>query len=96
MPASAQLLVEKLLHIAHFDIIESSDALGWLINFPEEDENMIYGNYQDSGYESAYTINLLGTGFLFISALFLIMILLLFTFPITRWITILRKPYDKV
>ena len=96
MPASAQILVEKLLHIAHFDIIENSDALGWLINFPEEDENLIYGNYQDAGYESAYTINLLGTGFLFISALCLIMVLLLITIPITRWIIPFRKPHEKV
>ena len=45
MPASAMMLVEKLLHIAHFDIIENADAFGWLMEFPEEDENTIKGNY---------------------------------------------------
>ena len=84
MPASAMMMVEKLLHIAHFDIIENADAFGWLMEFPEEDENSIKGNYQDSGYESAYTINLLGTGFLFIVVLCVVMLLLLMTWPIVK------------
>ena len=96
MPASAQIMIEKLLHIAHFDIVESEQAFGWLMDFPEEDENLILGNYNDSGYESAYTINLLGTGFIFIFVLCAIMVLLLITWPITKLYAQAKKPHDKV
>ena len=96
MPASAQIMIEKLLHIAHFDIVESEQAFGWLMDFPEEDENLILGNYNDSGYESAFTINLLGTGFIFIFVLCAIMVLLLVTWPITKLYTQAKKPHDKV
>ena len=96
MPASAQIMIEKLLHIAHFDIVESEQAFGWLMDFPEEDENLILGNYNDSGYESAFTINLLGTGFIFIFVLCAIMVLLLITWPITKLYAQAKKPHDKV
>lgn len=84
MPASASMMIEKLLLIATFDIIECEVAFGWLVDFPEEDDNLILGNYNDSGYESAYTINLLGTGFIFIVVLCLTMIALLLAWPFTK------------
>ena len=84
MPASATMLIEKLLLIATFDIVECEVAFGWIVAFPEEDENSILGNYNDSGYESAYTINLLGTGFIFIVVLCITMVLLLLLWPLTK------------
>ena len=84
VPANASMLIENLLNIATFDIIESETAFGWLINFPEEDENSIIGNYNDSGYESAHTINLLGTSFIFIFSVCAVMVLLLITWPIKK------------
>ena len=84
MPASATMLIEKLLLIATFDIVECEVAFGWIVPFPEEDENSILGNYNDSGYESAYTINLLGTGFIFIVVICITMVLLLLSWPLTK------------
>ena len=78
------MLIENLLKIATFDIIESEFAFGWLFNFPEEDENSIKGDFNDSGYESAHTINLLGTSFIFITAVCTVMVLLLITWPIKK------------
>ena len=78
------MLIEKLLLIATFDIVECEVAFGWIVPFPEEDENSILGNYNDSGYESAYTINLLGTGFIFIVVICITMVLLLLSWPLTK------------
>ena len=84
VPANAMMLVEKLLTIATFDIIESEVAFGWLFEFPEEDEDLLKGDFGDSGYESAYTVNLLGTGFIFIAVVVVTMALLFLTWPLTK------------
>ena len=78
------MLIENLLKIATFDIIETEVAFGWLFEFPEEDEDAIKGDFGDSGYESAYTVNLLGTGFIFIALVCFTMVILLLTWPIKK------------
>ena len=84
VPANASMLIENLLKIATFDIIETEVAFGWLFEFPEEDEDLIKGDFGDSGYESAYTVNLLGTGFIFIALVCFTMVILLLTWPIKK------------
>ena len=96
MPASARILVDKMLEIATFDIIESEAVFGVIIDFPEEDEGDIKGSFAESGYESAYMINLLGIGFIIMFILFIIMFILLLTYPLSRCFAPIQRAHTKV
>ena len=96
MPASARILVDKMLAIAHFDIIENSVAFGAIMEFPEENEDALKARFIESGYESAYMINLLGIGFIVIVVTFTIMFILLITYPLTKYYERVKTPHSKV
>ena len=84
------MVVEEILKVATFDIVENADAFGWMLDFPEEDEGLLSSKYMDSGYESSYMINLLGVGFIIIVFLFLVMFLLLITLPLRKCFVIVQ------
>ena len=96
LPASAQILIDKLLTIATFDLIESETAFGAIIEFPEEDENELSGKFVETGYESAYMINLLGIGFIIFVNVLVIMFILLITYPCSKYLPKVKKVHNKV
>jgi len=50
MPASARLLIDKMIFFVTFDLIESEAIFGYLFEFPEEVETSISGKFNESGY----------------------------------------------
>ena len=96
MPASARMLVDKMLAIAHFDIIENETAFGAIMEFPEESEDDLKARFVLSGYESKYMVNLLGIGFIIIVVTFAVMFLLLITYPLTKYFKRVKTPHNKV
>ena len=64
LPANAKLLVDEMITIATFDLVEPQQVFGWLIDFPEENENELQASFVESGYSSKYMVNLLGFGFI--------------------------------
>ena len=55
-----------------------------MLDFPEEESGSISGKFDESGYESAYMINLMGVGFIFITIVLSIMFILLLTYPLAQ------------
>ena len=81
MPANAKLLVDSLTAIATFDLVEAQTIFGDIIEFPDEDEEDLNPKFVESGYESAYMINLMGIGFVAITVVITLMLILLVMFP---------------
>ena len=96
VPANARLIVDAMIQVATFDLIESETIFGSILNFPEENDFLLREKFLESGYESYYMINLLGMSFLIIFMTFATMWLLLITNPFKTCFAPLKKQHDKV
>ena len=73
-----------MITIATFDIVENEDVFGYVLEFPDEDEEDLNPGFAESGYGSAYMINLLGMGFIILVVTFFMMLMLLIFFPFKK------------
>lgn len=96
LPANAQTLVDQLITIATFDLVEPEVVFGWMLEFPEEDENALDPSFTESGYESAYMINLLGMGFIVFIAILLVILCILLLHPLRKHSRGLSQRLDTV
>ena len=94
LPANAQVLINELITIATFDLVEPELMIGWIIGFPEEDENDLDAAFVESGYESKYMVNLLGFGFVILTFILLVMIVLLIMHPLKKHSQRISKRLD--
>ena len=85
-----------MITIATFDIIENQDLFGMILEFPDEDEDDLDAGFAESGYDSAYMINLLGMGFIILVVIFFMMIMLLIFLPIKGCFKPVLKMHNKV
>ena len=68
--------------------------IGWIIGFPDEDENDLDAAFVESGYESKYMVNLLGFGFVILTITLLVMIGLLIMHPLKKHSQRISKRLD--
>mmetsp|Transcript_16345 Transcript_16345/g.22407 ORF Transcript_16345/g.22407 Transcript_16345/m.22407 type:complete len:213 (-) Transcript_16345:1199-1837(-) len=77
-PANANMVVETLISFATFDFLPTNIYLGWALEFPEGYDDEISQSFVDTGYDSFYTIELLGSVFLFMIIFTFILAFILF------------------
>ena len=87
-------LINELITIATFDLVEPELMIGWIIGFPDEDENDLDAAFVESGYESKYMVNLLGFGFVILTITLLVMIGLLIMHPLKKHSQRISKRLD--
>jgi len=82
-PANANLVMDELSSFATFDILPTDTYLGWLLTFPDDYEDEVPQTFVQSGYDSRYTVELLGSVFLFMLIFTFVLVLLVFLIVIT-------------
>jgi len=79
-PANASMVVDTLISFATFDFLPTDLYLGWALEFPDDYEG-ISESFINTGYDSFYTIELLGSVFLFM-IIFIFVLAILFILKI--------------
>ena len=52
MPANAGMLVDNMISIATFDIVDNEKFFSWLLPFPEENITDLNPRFDEAGYSS--------------------------------------------
>ena len=66
-----------------------------MLDFPEEDENSLDPRFVESGYESHFTINMLGVGTVVIAFAVFIMFILLLLIPCKKYCESVNRMHAK-
>ena len=96
-PGAAQDVVEYMIDIATLDLIPTEQIIeATFEELPDEDEDDLPEELQDTGFESKYFINNAGTLLLFFLLQVLFFALLLFVTPCSKAFPICKKPVGKM
>ena len=96
LPANAHALVDQMITIATFDIVEPEFVFDGIFEFPEENEEDLNEKFSESGYDSAFMINLLGMGFIVLVITVMIMMFLLIFWPFKGFSKSIMKVHTNV
>ena len=74
-------MLNELIKVAQFDMIDNSDAYGFAVTFAEENDEMLEKTvrFVDTGYESSYAFVNMGTNVIILTILLFFMALLIVT-----------------
>ena len=61
MPANALLLISVVIEVAMFDILPAQYTTDYMFKYQDNESEKIFGQMQDIGYESNYSIKNLGS-----------------------------------
>ena len=86
IPDETLTVLNELIKVAQFDMVDNADAYGFMVEFPEEDDDMLEKtvHFVETGYESSYAFVNMGTNVIILTILLFFMALLVVTHGVRK------------
>lgn len=76
IPENALMVLNKLIEIVQFDVVENEDLYGSFLEFPEENETLLIPKFDETGYGSSFPFVNMGINVPILNVISVLLILL--------------------